>query len=83
MGRAAMTPLELHQLLKTDKYGNPDRPLSPAPTSFLQVDASNVVVENWKAAEDGRGTIVRLVEVGGKSADVRLDFPLFNLQKAW
>jgi hypothetical protein len=83
MGRAAMTPLELQQVLKTDKYGNPERPLSPAPTSFLQVDAPNVAVENWKTAEDGRGTILRLVEVGGKSADVHLDFPLFNLQQAW
>jgi hypothetical protein len=49
---------------------------------FLQVDAPNVVVENWKTAEDGHGAIVRLLEVGGKSADVRLDFPLFNLEKA-
>jgi alpha-mannosidase len=67
----------------TDKYGDPVRPLSPAPTSFLQVDAPNVVVENWKAAEDGRGTIIRLVEVGGNSADVGMDFPQFNLQQAW
>jgi alpha-mannosidase len=83
LGRAAMTPLELQQVLKTDKYGDPERPLSPAPTSFLDVDAPNVVVENWKTAEDGHGAIVRLLEVGGNSADVRLDFPLFYLQKAW
>jgi hypothetical protein len=83
LGRAAMTPLELQQVLKTDKYGDPDRPLSPTPTSFLQVDAPNVVVENWKTAEDGQGAIVRLLEVGGNSADVRLNFPLFNLQQAW
>ena len=75
--------LELQQVLKTDKYGNPERPLSPAPTSFLQVDAPNVAVENWKTAEDGHGAIVRLVEVGGTSADVRLNFPLFDLQQAW
>jgi hypothetical protein len=83
MGRAAMTPLEAQQVFLTDKMSNPDRPLSPAPTSFLQVDAPNVVVENWKTAEDGHGTIVRLVEVGGKSAEAHLDFPLFHLQKAW
>jgi hypothetical protein len=83
MGRAAMTPLELQQVLKTDKYGDPERPLPPAPTSFLQVDAPNVAVENWKTAEEGRGSILRLVEVGGRSADVHLDFPLFNLQQAW
>jgi hypothetical protein len=83
MGRAAMTPLEWQQVLKTDKYGDPERPLSPAPTSFLQVDAPNVAVENWKTAEDGHGTIVRLVEVGGNSAHVHLNFPQFDLQQAW
>jgi len=83
MGRTAMTPLEWQQVLKTDKYGDPERPLSPAATSFLQVDAPNVAVENWKTAEDGHGTIVRLVEVGGKSADVHLSFPEFDLQQAW
>ncbi|MGA3323174.1 MAG: polysaccharide lyase family protein [Terriglobia bacterium] len=83
MGRAAMTPLESQQVLKTDKLGDPERPLSPAPTSFLQVDAPNVVVENWKSAEDGHGSIIRLVEVGGTSADAHLNFPLFDVQQAW
>ena len=32
---------------------------------------------------DGHGTIVRLVEVGGKSTTARLTFPLFHLQQAW
>jgi hypothetical protein len=83
LGRAAMTPLELQQILRTDKLDDPERPLSPAPVSFLQVDAPNVVVENWKTAEDGFGTILRLVEVGGNSADVHLNFPEFILQQAW
>jgi hypothetical protein len=30
-----------------------------------QVDAASVTVENWKTAEDGPGSIVRLLEVGG------------------
>jgi len=82
-GRAAMTPLELGQLTYTDKLGNPVRPLSAAPTTFLEIDSPNVVVENWKAAEDGQGTIVRLLEVGGVSGTARLTFPLFNLEHAW
>jgi len=83
VGRSAMTPLELQQVLDNDKVGDPERPFSPAPTSFLQVDAPNVALENWKSAEDGHGSIVRLVETGGDSANVRVDFPQFDLQQAW
>ena len=82
-GRAAMTPLELGQLLATDKFDNPERPLKTSPSSFLELNADNVVVENWKGAEDGQGTILRLLEVSGRPATARLDFPLFNLERAW
>src|SRR5208282_191219 len=53
-GRAAMTPLEIGEVIDQDKAGNPDEALEPAPLSFLQMDGPGVVVENWKAAEDGR-----------------------------
>jgi len=82
-GRAAMTPLETDRVIDQDKVGNPDRPLKPVPTSFLQVDAAGVVVESWKAAEDGRGTIVRLLETGNRSTTARVEFPMLKLQGAW
>lgn len=79
-----MTPLEHDQVIPAkDKYDNPPRPLTPAPHSFLTVSAPNVVVEDWKAAMDAHGTIVRLLEVGGESATARLTFPMFHLQQAW
>jgi alpha-mannosidase len=82
-GRAAMTPLETGQILDNDKVGNPDRPLEPGPLSFLQLDASDVVVENWKTAEDNNGTILRLLETGGHESKARLTFPLFSVKRAW
>src|SRR5882724_2025257 len=82
-GRAAMTPLETDRVIDQDKVGNPDRPLKPVPTSFLQVDAAGVVVESWKAAEVGRGTIVRLLETGNRSTTARVEFPMLKLQGAW
>jgi alpha-mannosidase len=83
LGRESMTPLELRQVISNDKYDNPARPLSPAPTSFLTVSAPEVIVENWKMAEDGNGAIVRLLEIGGQSATARLTFPLFHLSQVW
>jgi len=78
-----MTPLETGQILDNDKVGNPDRPHEPGPLSFLQLDASDVVVENWKTAEDNNGTILRLLETGGHESKARLTFPLFSVKRAW
>jgi len=83
LGWSAMTPLEIRHLVSNDKVGDPAEPLTPNPTSFLQVDAPDVVVVNWKAAEDGMGTIVRLLESGGQSAKAKLNFPLFTISQAW
>ncbi len=83
LGRDAMTPIEIGQLIGNDKFGDPAEPLPPNPTSFLEVSAPNVVVENWKVAEDNQGTILRLLEVGGQAASARVDFPLFSLDRAW
>ncbi len=83
LGLEAMTPLEHQQVISNDKVGNPPGALPPSPHSFLTVSSPDVEVEDWKAAMDGQGTILRLVEVGGESTTVQLTFPLFQLQNAW
>ena len=83
LGREAMTPLELDEVVDQDKFDEPARPLAATPTSFLQVSAPNVVVENWKTANDGQGSILRLLEVGGETATFRVTLPLFNIEHAW
>ena len=82
-GRAEMTPLEMDEVIDQDKVGNPDQPLQPVPMSFLQLDAPGVVVENWKSAEDGNGTVLRLLETAGTVSKATLRFPLLRLQHAW
>ena len=82
-GRASVVPMEADWLNSTDKFGNPSSPLEAVPTSFLQVDTPDVVVENWKAAEDGRGTILRILELAGRQTTASLNFPLFRLERAW
>jgi hypothetical protein len=83
LGRAAMTPLEVGEAVANDKFGNPPTPLSPQPTSFLSVDSPDLVVVNWKVADDKQGTILRLLEVGGASGSAHLNFDAFTLQHAW
>jgi alpha-mannosidase len=82
-GRAAMTPLEANEVSDQDKVGDPLAPLEPVATGFLQVDSSGVVVENWKAAEDGNGSVLRLLETSGTESKAVLRFPFFHLQRAW
>lgn len=82
-GRAAMTPLETNEVIDQDKVGNPPSPLEPVPTSFLQLESPGLVVENWKAADDGKGSVLRLLETSGTQSKAILRFPLLHLQKAW
>ncbi len=45
--------------------------------SFFRVDQPHVILQSVKKAEDGQGVILRLREIGGKNAEVRVKSPLF------
>jgi alpha-mannosidase len=47
----------------------------PRQWSFLTVDAPNVIVTAIKQAEDSTAVLVRMYEIEGKKADVKLTFP--------
>ena len=83
LGREEMSPLEVDQITPQDKAINSPRPLDSARGSFLQVDQPNAVLETWKMAEDGDGTILRFVEVAGKESTVDVQTPLINAESAW
>ena len=83
MGREEMSPLEADQITSQDKAINFARPLDSAQESFLQVQDPDVVLETWKMAEDGQGTILRFLEVAGKENTVVVDTPLLEVRSAW
>jgi len=83
LGWEEMTPLETNEIIENDKEISPPRPLNKARESFLQVDQSNVILVNWKAAEDGHGTILRFLEVAGNSNQVEVQIPILQVQSAW
>ncbi|MBX3427886.1 MAG: hypothetical protein KF688_19560 [Pirellulales bacterium] len=56
-----------------------DRPMSPASGSFLSLDDPNLQLVGIKAAEDGDGYVVRLLETGGQSGEATLESPLVQL----
>ncbi|HZO99304.1 MAG TPA: polysaccharide lyase family protein [Terriglobia bacterium] len=83
LGWESMSPLEINEIKTQDKAITPPRPLDRAQSSFLQVNEPNVVLVTWKRAEDDRGTILRFVEVAGKSSTASISTPLLNIDSAW
>jgi len=49
--------------------------------SFCKIDSNSVVIQCLKRAEDDRGLIVRLREVGGKDTTVKLSLPYFSFER--
>ena len=83
LGWEEMSPLEVNEIKAQDKAISPPRPLDSAEGSFLQVDEPNVVLVTWKRAEDDQGTILRFVEVDGKSGSVHVRLPILKLTSGW
>ncbi|MCL5671393.1 MAG: hypothetical protein M1423_08890, partial [Acidobacteria bacterium] len=82
-GWQELTPLETDVIIPDDKVDNPPRPLDAASGSFLQIDAPDVVFVTWKLAQDGKGTILRFLEVGGESRTVNVTIPILDIAAAW
>ncbi|HEY6491176.1 MAG: polysaccharide lyase family protein [Terracidiphilus sp.] len=83
MGWEEATPLEHDEIRSQDKALDLPRSLDGNQTSFLSIDDPDVVLDTWKPAEDGQGTIVRLIELGGPTRDVQLTIPQLRIQEAF
>jgi alpha-mannosidase len=82
LGWESMEAPVLDSVINQDKAGDPDEPLPAEGTSFLEINSPNIVLVTWKLAEDGKGTILRLQETAGQSADVTVTLPYSKIQSA-
>jgi alpha-mannosidase len=83
LGWGAMTPLEIDEIKPNDKSVFSQRTLSGKEGSFLNIDQPDVTLVTWKLAEDGKGTILRLLETGGQSAVANIEIPMLDVTSAW
>jgi alpha-mannosidase len=83
LGWEECTPLETDSITPQDKAINRPAPLDGKQGSFLQVDKPNVLLLTWKRAEDGQGTILRFLEIGGQTARAEVTIPVLDVQSAW
>ena len=82
-GWEEMTPLEKDEITTQDKALNTPGPLDGKQASFLHADDPDLVLTTWKPAEDGHGTILRFLDLGGATRTVSVETPLWRLQQVW
>jgi hypothetical protein len=83
MGWEEMTPLESDLITSQDKAQEAPQALSGAKESFLHIDDPALLLETWKPSEDGRGTILRFLDLGGETRTVTVQMLLLKLKEAW
>lgn len=81
MAWEAATPMEVDQIRSQDKALDLPRPLNGELSSFLSIDDPDLLLDTWKPAEDGNGTILRLIDLGGQSRTVTIGVPLVSIGK--
>ncbi len=82
-GWEEFTPLEENEITSQDKAVEVSRPLDGKAASFTTIDDASVLLETWKPAEDGNGTILRLLDLGGSPRNVTISTPLLTLERAF
>ncbi|MGA8531144.1 MAG: polysaccharide lyase family protein [Acidobacteriaceae bacterium] len=81
LGWEEVTPLEQDEIRSQDKALDLPEPLPARESSFLSVNDPDLLVDTWKPAEDGHGTILRLIDLGGVSRTISIGTPLIALSQ--
>lgn len=82
MGWEEITPLEMDEIRPQDKALNLSRSLNGKQASFISINDTDLLLDTWKPAEDGDGTILRLIDLGGMPRTVNITTSLFSISKA-
>jgi hypothetical protein len=83
VGWEESTPVEEDEIQSQDKALDLPQPLNGIQGSFLSIDDPELLLDTWKPAEDGNGTILRLIDLGGEARTVRVNAPLFAIDKVF
>lgn len=75
LGWEEATPLELDEVTTQDKTGETHGGWDGKQASYLDIDDPDVLAEALKPAEDGNGTILRLLDLGGNPRAITVHVP--------
>lgn len=82
MGWEEVTPLEEDEITTQDKAFDLACPLDGKQASFLTTDDPDLMLDTWKPAEDGNGTILRFIDLGGEARQITVA-PLFAISEVF
>ena len=83
MGWDEATPLEFDYVSREDKAEDQTHHSNGGQASFVQIDDPNLLLDTLKPAEDRNGTILRFLDLGGRTRSVAIHLPAFRLTSAW
>jgi alpha-mannosidase len=83
MGWEEMTPFETDEIRSQDQALELPRPLDGKQATFLTINDPDLLLDTWKPAEDGDGTILRLIDLGGAERTVNISTPLLMMNQAF
>jgi alpha-mannosidase len=83
LGWEEVTPLEKDAITSQDKASLQPRPLDRSAASFIDVPDNDLLLETWKPAENGDGTILRFLDFGGTARTVKVDIPILRINQVW
>lgn len=78
-GWEEMTPLEVNEIQDQDKSWTRPPVLDGKQGSLMTLHDPALLLQTWKFAEDGKGTVLRLLDLGGAERKVTVETPLINL----
>ncbi len=82
-GWSEMTPIEFDDINKNENIGKKKESNLTPEGSYVNINSKDIVLVNWKKAEDNQGTIMRLLEVGGKTDKVKVKIPLDKIRSVY
>ncbi len=83
MGWEEVTPMETDAVTTQDKAEAMPASAATMPASFIDVHDPDLLFETWKHAEDGNGTILRFLDLGGAARNVTVRVPTLQIKQAW
>ncbi|MCI0536303.1 MAG: hypothetical protein L0Z50_13870 [Verrucomicrobiales bacterium] len=75
MGTEALTPVERNETTRNDNPFSSAASAARSPASFLEIDSPNVSLVTWKLGERGNDSILRFVEIAGRTNQVTVKMP--------
>jgi alpha-mannosidase len=81
-GREARSFLEVSVISGNGKTASAKKSMPPDQASLAQAGPENLVISAVKAAEDGQGLIVRVLETAGRASEGNLTLPLTTITSA-